>query len=87
MRLAALSVFNGVSFYVMFLYVASWLQTADGISPAHALEINTISMVTLLPALLVSGVLSDRYGRKPVLMLSTGAPGDRQKVDGGSPSR
>jgi len=87
LRLAALSVFNGVSFYVMFLYVASWLQTADGISPAHALEINTISMVTLLPALLVSGVLSDRYGRKPVLMLSTGAPGDRQKVDGGSPSR
>ena len=71
LRLAALSVFNGVSFYVMFLYVASWLQTADGISPAHALEINTISMVTLLPALLVSGVLSDRYGRKPVLMLST----------------
>jgi MHS family proline/betaine transporter-like MFS transporter len=39
-RLAALSVFNAVSFYAMFVYVASWLQTADGISPAHALEIN-----------------------------------------------
>jgi MHS family proline/betaine transporter-like MFS transporter len=70
-RLAALSLFNAVSFYVMFVYVASWLQTADGISPAHALEINTISMLILLPALLVSGWLSDRFGRKPVLMLST----------------
>ncbi len=60
-----LSVFNAVSFYVMFVYVASWLQTADGISPAHALEINTISMMILLPALLASGWLSDRFGRKP----------------------
>ena len=55
-RLAALSVFNAVSFYVMFVYVASWLQTADGISPAHALEINTISMMILLPALLGLGL-------------------------------
>jgi MHS family proline/betaine transporter-like MFS transporter len=70
-QLAALSVFNAVSFYVTFVYVASWLQTADGISPAHALEINTISMMILLPALLVSGWLSDRFGRKPILMLST----------------
>ncbi len=70
-RLAALTVFNAVSFYVMFVYVASWLQTADGISPAHALEINTVSMMMLLPALLASGYLSDRFGRKPILMLST----------------
>jgi MHS family proline/betaine transporter-like MFS transporter len=70
-RLAGLSVFNAVSFYVMFVYVASWLQTADGISPAHALEINTISMMILLPALLASGWLSDRFGRKPILTLST----------------
>ncbi len=70
-RLAALSAFNAVSFYVMFVYVASWLQTADGISPAHALEINSISMAILLPALLASGWLSDSVGRKPILMFST----------------
>ena len=70
-RLAGLSVFNAVSFYVMFVYVASWLQTADGIAPAHALEINTISMTMMLPVLLASGWLSDRFGRKPILILST----------------
>jgi MHS family proline/betaine transporter-like MFS transporter len=62
-RLAALSLFNAVSFYMMFVYATSWLQTADGISPAHALEINTISMMMLLPAPLASGCLLDRFGR------------------------
>jgi MFS transporter, MHS family, proline/betaine transporter len=70
-RLAQLSVFDAVTFLVTFVYVASWLQTADGISPAHMLEINTISMMVRLPAQLASGWLSDRFGRKPVLMLST----------------
>jgi len=70
-RAAQLSVFNAVMFLVMFVYMASWLQTADGISPAHTLEINTIAMMVLLPGQLASGWLSDRLGRKPVLMLST----------------
>jgi MFS transporter, MHS family, proline/betaine transporter len=30
---AGLSVFNAVSFYVGFVYLVSWLQTADGIAP------------------------------------------------------
>jgi MHS family proline/betaine transporter-like MFS transporter len=68
-RAAQLSVFDAVTFLVMFVYIASWLQSADGISPAHTLEINTISMMVLLPARLASGWLSDRFGRKPVLML------------------
>ena len=68
--MAGISVFNGVSFYVMFVYVASWLQTADGISPAHALEINTVSMFILLPALVLSGWLSDRFGRRPILLIA-----------------
>src|SRR5262249_35335881 len=48
-RAAQLSVFNAVMFLVMFVYMASWLQTADGVSPAHTLEINTIAMMVLRP--------------------------------------
>jgi MHS family proline/betaine transporter-like MFS transporter len=48
----------------------SWLHLADGIPPAQALEINTISMIVLLPVMLGAGWLSDRYGRKPLMLAS-----------------
>lgn len=69
----ALSVFNAVGFYISFVYVASWLQTADGIAPATALEINTFNMVILLFVLVGFGWLSDRIGRVRVLAAATAA--------------
>jgi MHS family proline/betaine transporter-like MFS transporter len=71
LRLAALSVFNSVGFYLMFVYIVSWLQLADGIAPARALEINTVSMAILLPVMVAMGWLSDRIGRRPVLLAAT----------------
>jgi len=68
--LAGLTVYGSVGFYLMFLYIVSWLQFADGISPAHALEINSVSMAVLIPVLLAAGWLSDRFGRKPLLLLA-----------------
>ena len=70
-RLAGLSVFNAVSFYLLFVYIVSWLQLADGIAPAHALEINSVSMIVLLPCMIGMGALSDRLGRKPLLLTAT----------------
>jgi MHS family proline/betaine transporter-like MFS transporter len=67
-KLAGFAVFNAVSFYLVFLYVASWLQTVDGIAPAHALGINTLAMILLLPVMLAAGWLSDRVGRKGLLL-------------------
>ena len=71
LRLAALSVFNSVGFYLMFVYIVSWLQSVDGVAPARALGINTISMVVLLPFMVAMGWLSDRIGRRPVMMAAT----------------
>jgi MHS family proline/betaine transporter-like MFS transporter len=70
-RLGGLSMFNAVSFYLLFVYVVSWLQLADGIAPAHALEINSLSMLVLLPCMVAMGALSDRLGRKPLLLTAT----------------
>lgn len=67
-RLAALSVFNAVGFYLMFVYVVSWLELVDGAAPARALGINTISMVALLPLMVAMGWAADRFGRKPVML-------------------
>jgi MHS family proline/betaine transporter-like MFS transporter len=68
---AGLSVFSAVIFYVGFVYMVSWLQTADGIPPARSLEINTFSMVMSLPVLIAAGWLSDRVGRKPLMLLAS----------------
>jgi MFS transporter, MHS family, proline/betaine transporter len=66
---AGLSVFGAVGFYVNFVYLVSWLQTADGIPPSRALEINSFSMAMGLPILIAAGLLSDRFGRKRLLVL------------------
>jgi MHS family proline/betaine transporter-like MFS transporter len=66
---AGLSVFNAVGFYVGFVYLVSWLQTADGIPPARALEINSFSMTMILAVVIAAGYLSDRFGRKPLLLV------------------
>jgi MFS transporter, MHS family, proline/betaine transporter len=69
--MAGLSVFNAVGFYISFVYLVSWLQVADGIAPARALEINSFSMAVLLPVMIGTGLLTDRFGRKPFLLLAT----------------
>ena len=51
----------------MFVYVVSWLQFADKIAPAHALGINTLCMVGMVPIILATGWLSDKFGRRPLL--------------------
>ena len=68
---AGLSVYTAVTFYVGFVYLVSWLQTADGIPPSRSLEINTFSMVMSLPVVIAAGWLSDRIGRKPLMLLAS----------------
>jgi MHS family proline/betaine transporter-like MFS transporter len=66
-RLAGLAAFAAVGYYLMFLYVVSWLQLVDGVAPARALDINSFSMAMMIPVMLAAGWLSDRIGRKPPL--------------------
>jgi MHS family proline/betaine transporter-like MFS transporter len=71
LRLAGLSTFNAVGFYLVFVYLVSWLQFVDWVAPDHALGINSISMLVLLPCMIAMGALSDRVGRKPILLAAT----------------
>lgn len=67
-RIAALASFNAVPFYLLFVFLVSSMQVIDGFAPATALLINSVSMAVLLPCNLIGGWLSDRYGRKPVML-------------------
>src|SRR5215475_7281830 len=53
---AGLTVYSAVAFYVGFVYLVSWLQTADGIPPSRSLEINSFSMVISVPVLIAAGL-------------------------------
>ena len=68
-KLSGVSAFLAVSFYLIFVYIVSWLELVDKIPPSKSLEINTLSMVVLVPLTLLAGALSDRIGRKPVLII------------------
>ncbi|MFZ4710871.1 MAG: MFS transporter, partial [Zwartia sp.] len=66
--LAGVSALLAVSFYLIFVYIVSWLELVDKIPPNKSLAINTVSMIVLIPVTLLAGALSDRIGRKPVLI-------------------
>ena len=72
-RITTLKAFSAVGYYLMFLYVVSWLQLVDGVAPERALDINTASMVAIVPIMLAAGWLSDRVGRKPLLTVAAAA--------------
>ncbi|MCP4316010.1 MAG: MHS family MFS transporter [Hyphomicrobiales bacterium] len=66
-RIVALLMMGAVGFYLLFVYVASYLREQMHFSTAKALEINTISLFVVLALTLPFAMLSDRIGRKPML--------------------
>ena len=57
-----------VCFYVLLNYMPTWTQKYMKLSPAAALWSNTIGLVVLMAAIPLMGHLSDRLGRKPLLI-------------------
>jgi MFS transporter, MHS family, proline/betaine transporter len=57
-----------VCFYILLNYMPTWTQKFMKLSPAAALWSNTIGLVVLMAAIPVMGHLSDRLGRKPLLL-------------------
>jgi len=72
LRIGALACFMAIGFQAAFIYVASWLQTVDGIAPVHAFKINSTSMLLITPVSLFFGWLADLWGRKGLLLVGAG---------------
>lgn len=66
-RAAVLNLTLGVGFYMLFVYLTTYMQQVDGLTERVSLQINTISMVAVLGLAPVFAALSDRIGRKPVV--------------------
>ena len=72
LRVVAFNAAGAVSYYMCFVYVTTYLRQIDFVSASKALDINTIAIVSLLLAIIPLASLSDRIGRKPVLLFATG---------------
>jgi MHS family proline/betaine transporter-like MFS transporter len=57
-----------VAYYVMLTYLPTFTQKYAGLSPTAALWSNTVALVVLAAAIPVMGALSDRIGRKKLLL-------------------
>jgi len=68
----SLSTFQAVGFYTIFVYIANHLSVFVKMPKSTALTINTISMIVLAVLIPFFGWLSDRIGRKPIILFSTG---------------
>ncbi len=66
-KVIGLCILFGISFYIGFVYITTYLVEYDAISETTALNISTISLLVLLIAAFVFASLADRYGRKPIL--------------------
>lgn len=59
------------SFYLLFVWMPTYLSKIVTPPVSHALTVNTIAMVLLLVMIPVGGRLSDRFGRKTVMLTGT----------------
>ena len=71
LRVMALNIGSSVGYYAAFVYAVSYLEDIDHFSQSSSLSLNTSVMVVLLVLFPIAAWMSDRIGRKP--MLITGA--------------
>jgi len=73
LRVMGINVLNGIGFYIAFVYLTTYIVTYDGVNENRALDINTGVIAVLCLVIPLFAGLSDRIGRRPVMM--TGALG------------
>lgn len=59
---------NGVGFYLCFVFVSTWLKEHYHVSPSIALTLNSVAILFMMLLTPIAGALSDRIGRKPVIL-------------------
>jgi MHS family proline/betaine transporter-like MFS transporter len=59
---------GSINFYLIFVYLTTYLSTETHLLLSSALEINTISMLVLMVLTPIMGYLSDKFGRRPILI-------------------
>jgi MHS family proline/betaine transporter-like MFS transporter len=67
-RAFAISALGSITYYVGITYVPAFLTTAGKLSEADSLWLSTVAAVLVIAVTPFTGTLSDRYGRRRVLL-------------------
>ena len=68
LRLSSVVLMQGASFYVVFVWLSTYLKEIVQQPVSNPLLLNTIGLACLLPVIPLAGWLSDRFGRRVLLM-------------------
>src|SRR5689334_6389617 len=68
LQVLGLSLINAAVFYILFVYVIAWLKEAADMGASTATVINSVNMAIMVTLILGVAWLSDRIGRKPILV-------------------
>ncbi|HLH76883.1 MAG TPA: MFS transporter, partial [Candidatus Binataceae bacterium] len=68
-----LELLEAVGFYTVFIYLATYLTKVVGLQERQVFTINTLCLGSALLVIPLSGWLSDRVGRRPLLLLAASA--------------
>jgi MHS family proline/betaine transporter-like MFS transporter len=68
LRVVGLNMAPAVTYYILFVYAATWLAQQVGLPRALALDTTTASILTFLVVAPIAAWASDRFGRKRMLV-------------------
>jgi len=68
LQVIGITLVNAIGFYLIFVYIIAWLKLAADLRAGIALQINSFNMAILLCVIVTVARLSDRIGRKPILV-------------------
>ena len=69
LRAFAISALGSITYYVGITYVPAFLASVGSIGEAAALKLSTIAAAAVILVTPLVGLLSDRFGRKPALLV------------------
>ena len=73
LRVVGLNLSAATTFYLLFVYIATWLVETKQAARANALDITTLSTLTFLIVAPIAAWASDRYGRKLMIIVGMAA--------------
>lgn len=73
LRVFGLNMAPAATYYILFVYAATWLAEQGGVARSVALDITTLSILTFLVVAPTAAWASDRFGRKRLLVIGMSA--------------